>query len=199
MSLVRLLENIDKILFLFINHDSDHAFLDPVMLFLRNPYSWIPLYGFLLWFVIWKGGKKAKPFIILSCLSVLATDFITSRIFKPFFGRLRPCFEPSLHGLVRSLVDCGGEYSFPSNHAANHFGLAAFWFWSLLLLTGKKYHILWIWAFLISYAQIYVGKHYPLDILAGGIFGYIVGTLGAKIFRRWAFPGYSPMVNGLAC
>jgi membrane-associated phospholipid phosphatase len=198
MSLMHLLENLDKLVFLLINHDSDHALLDPVMLFLRNPYSWIPLYGFLLGFVIWKAGKRAWPFIILSCLTIFLTDFITSRVLKPFFGRLRPCIEPGFHGLVRSLVDCGGAYSFPSNHASNHFGLAAFWFWSLLLITGKKFLILWIWAILICYAQIYVGKHYPFDIFAGGVFGYIVGTFNARIFRRWAFPGYSQVVNKLA-
>jgi membrane-associated phospholipid phosphatase len=197
MSWLHLLENLDKIAFLFINHDADHAFFDPVMLFLRNPLSWIPLYVFILWYVFWKLKNKAWPFIILSCLTFLLTDAITSRILKPFFGRLRPCCEPSLNGIVRKLVDCGGIYSFPSNHAANHFGLAAMWFWSLLLMTGKKYYVLWIWAILIGYAQIYVGKHYPFDIIAGGIFGCAIGAMNAKIFQRWVYPHHDLKGNDL--
>jgi undecaprenyl-diphosphatase len=85
-------------------------------------------------------------------------------------------------------VDCGGYYSFPSSHAANHFGLATFWFWSVWMMTGKKWTWLWYWALAIGYAQIYVGKHYPADILAGALLGWIVGLINAKIFEKWAFP-----------
>jgi undecaprenyl-diphosphatase len=83
------------------------------------------------------------------------------------------------------LLIAGGQYSFPSSHAANHFGLAAFWFWSLYKLTGKKWRWLWIWASLMGYSQIYVGKHFPFDIIAGGLLGIIIGTMMARIFELY--------------
>jgi len=189
MSLLDLLNKIDQTLFLLIHNDSDHGILDKPMLFLRNPYTWIPLYCFILFYAIKKGGAKAWQFVILSTITFLITDSITAQLLKPLFGRLRPCCEPQLHGLVRNLIDCGGMYSFPSSHAANHFGLAAFWFWSLWLMSDKKWNWLWIWAIVICYAQVYVGKHYPFDVLAGGFFGWAVGITSAKIFHRWAYQG----------
>ena len=87
-------------------------------------------------------------------------------------------------------MDCGGRYSMPSSHAANHMGLAAFWYGSIAVITGRKWTWLWYWALAIGYAQIYVGKHYPFDVLAGSLLGYIIGTLLAKLFEMgWNYPG----------
>ncbi|HXB43370.1 MAG TPA: phosphatase PAP2 family protein [Puia sp.] len=189
MSLLGLLDRIDKILFVLIHNDADHSILDQPMLFLRNPYTWIPLYAFMLLYVIKKGENNAWQFILLSILTFSITDIVTSHLLKPFFERLRPCWDPELHRVIRSLVNCGGTYSFPSSHAANHFGLATFWYWSLWLMTDRKWNWLWVWAIVICYAQVYVGKHYPLDVLAGGFFGWMVGATSAKIFHRWAYNG----------
>lgn len=197
MSFFNWLDKIDTSLFILIHNDSDHAFLDKIMLLLRNPYTWIPLYCFVLWYVVKTDRKKALQFIILSLVTFAITDSVSSGLLKPFFGRLRPCCEPQLKGFIRNLIDCGGMYSFPSSHAANHFGLATFWFWSILLITGKKWNWLWVWAIAICYAQVYVGKHYPFDMVAGGFFGWIVGGTTAKLFHRWAYPSKNVFIKSL--
>ena len=194
MPLIEWLDRIDKYLFLLIHYDSDRFFFDPIMVLIRNPYTWMPLYMFLVAYVILQHKAKAGQFIFLSILTFSFTDSITARILKPMFGRLRPCHDPELNGFVRGLIDCGGSWSMPSNHAANHFGLAVFWFWSLWLMSGKKWHLLWAWAAVICYAQVYVGKHYPFDVLVGGVFGWAVGITSAKIFHRWAYPAKKVLI-----
>ncbi|MDQ6903302.1 MAG: phosphatase PAP2 family protein [Bacteroidota bacterium] len=165
MSLFKYLKRLDKILFIFIHNDSQHQVLDGMMLAIRNPVTWIPLYIFMVFFVIKKTGSKAWLFIVLSLLTVAMTDISTGIILKPLFGRLRPCFDREMRIHIRHIINCGGMYSFPSSHAANHFGMAAFWFWSLFKITGKKWKWLWVWASLICYAQVYVGKHFPADVV----------------------------------
>lgn len=185
MSLLKWLDHIDKVLSAVIQHDSDHSLMDTVMVLLRNPYLWIPLYLFILWFILRRGGKKAWPFIVLSILTFAVTDSLTAQVLKPLFGRLRPCYDPEMQALVRGLVDCGGLYSMPSNHAANHFGLAAFWYFSLRAMDGRKWNWLWFWAGAICYAQVYVGKHYPSDILVGALMGFITGLGMSRLFIYW--------------
>jgi undecaprenyl-diphosphatase len=183
MSILQSLENLDRTLFVLINRDLNISFLDPFMLLLRNPDTWIPLYVFMAFWSYFRLKKKAWGFVLFTLLTVSITDPVTAFLFKPFFERLRPCQEPSLEGIVRILHGCAGKYSFPSNHAANHFGLASFWFAAIRKLTGQKWYWLWLWAFLICYAQVYIGKHYPGDVLAGGLFGGLVGTLAFRGFN----------------
>jgi undecaprenyl-diphosphatase len=133
-----------------------------------------------------RGGIKITLlFIILSIITVALTDSIAAQVMKPLFGRLRPCHDPEMQVLLRNLVGCGGLYSMPSNHAANHFGLAAFWYFSIRNINGGKWRWLWLWAALICYAQVYVGKHYPFDILVGAVFGTLVGWGMARLFIHW--------------
>lgn len=183
MSLLRLLDRIDKALFVAIHNDSDASVLDGGMLLLRNPLTWIPLYAFLLYYAVRKAGIQAWKFILLSVCSFAITDSISASVLKPLFGRPRPCHDAELQPFIRNILECGGLYSFPSSHAANHFGLAVFWYWSLWIMTGRKWKLLWIWAALVCYAQVYVGKHYPFDIAGGALLGMITGTLMAKIFE----------------
>lgn len=200
MSLLQWLDHLDKTLFVLIQHDSDHSVLDPIMLLLRDPLTWIPLYAFMLFFAFRAGKKSAKAgadgqsvegnskawaFILLSVLTFAITDSVTAQLLKPLFGRLRPCHDPEMQPYLRALVDCGGLYSMPSNHAANHFGLAAFWFFAIREMTGKRWRWLWFWATIICYAQVYVGKHYPFDVLAGSIFGTLTGLGMSRLFVYW--------------
>ncbi|WEK34701.1 MAG: phosphatase PAP2 family protein [Candidatus Pseudobacter hemicellulosilyticus] len=184
MPLLQWIENLDRALVVLINNDTDRAWLDPVMTLLRHPYTWIPLYVYMLYLAIRKLEWRAWLFTGCTLLTFAITDSLSAAVMKPFFGRLRPCQDPDLGPLLRDLIDCGGMYGLPSSHAANHFGLAAFWFIAILAITGKKWHWLWIWAAIIGYAQIYVGKHYPSDIVVGGVVGLITGTGAGWLFRR---------------
>ena len=200
MSLLQWLDHLDKTLFVLVQHDSDHSVLDGIMPFFRDPLTWIPLYAFMAFYAFRmgkrntnvgpdgrtaEGGSKAWAFILLSILTFAITDSVTAQVLKPLFGRLRPCHDPEIQPYLRALVDCGGLYSMPSNHAANHFGLAAFWFFSIKRTTGKKWRWLWLWAAVICYAQVYVGKHYPFDVLAGAVFGTITGLGISRLFVYW--------------
>lgn len=200
MSLLQWLDHLDKILFVLIQHDSDHAVLDVIMPVFRDPLSWIPLYAFMLYYAFRAGRQYANAhldgrsgggvseafaFIILTVATVAITDSVTAQILKPLFGRLRPCHDPEIQPFLRGLVDCGGLYSMPSNHAANHFGLAAFWYYSIRAMNGRRWNWLWFWAGIICYAQVYVGKHYPFDILAGCLFGMLTGLGMSRIFVYW--------------
>jgi len=200
MSLLKWLEHLDKLLFVLVQHDSDNSVLDFIMPVFREPLTWIPLYVFMLFYAFRMGkkksdgtaagrpiagGSKAWAFIVLTVLTFAVTDTVTAQVLKPMFGRLRPCHDPELQPYLRVLVDCGGLYSMPSNHAANHFGLAAFWFFSIREVTGRKWRWLWIWAAIICYSQVYVGKHYPFDIVAGAIFGILTGAGMSRLFVYW--------------
>ena len=174
----------------------------------REPLTWVPLYAFMLYYAfrmskhrdnaggnsILQGAAGERPaiasskawaFIILSVLTFAITDSVTAQLLKPAFSRLRPCHDPEMQPYLRALVDCGGLYSMPSNHAANHFGLAAFWYFSIRHVTGKKWRWLWLWAAIICYAQVYVGKHYPFDVLVGAIFGTLTGLGMSRLFVYW--------------
>ncbi len=182
MSFFEWLDHIDKILFTLIQHDSDRAVMDVVMPILRNPYTWIPLYVFMLYYAIRHARQQAWSFIALSLLTFAITDSLTSQIMKPFFARLRPCHDGDLASSIRVLVDCGGLFSMPSSHAANHFGLAAFWYISIRNMNSKKWWWLYVWAAAICYAQVYVGKHFPFDTLVGAITGWVTGFGLSRIF-----------------
>jgi len=184
MSLFRWIDHIDKALIRLINTDSDHVVLDPIMLLLRHPATWTPLYAFMLIYIFRHARQCAWLFIFFTLLGVFLTDTTSAALLKPWFGRLRPCQDPALIPVLRSLVDCGGLYSMPSSHAANHFGLATFWYYGIQTLRGQKWRWLWVWAAAIGYAQIYVGKHYPSDIVVGALLGMTVGRLLGLLFER---------------
>src|SRR5690606_24522804 len=152
---------------------------------LRNPFTWLPLYAYLLYFIFTRHRQRLWAFLGISLVVFAITDFTSASLLKPFFGRLRPCYAESLQPVLRDLVGCGGKYGMPSSHASNHFGLASFWFLSIAWMHNRKWGWLWIWAAAIGYAQVYVGKHYPGDILAGALLGTFTGTLFAFLSRRW--------------
>ena len=185
LNIIDSLNKIDRKLFTFVHSTASSPALDWVMVPLRNPLTWIPLYAFLLFWIVKYQRKYAWQFILLSLVVFAVTDFTSASILKPLFLRPRPCFEPALQPIIRNLVGCGGKYGMPSSHASNHFGLAAFWYFTITWMSNRRWWWLWLWAFLICYAQVYVGKHYPGDILAGGVLGISAGFLGAVLFRKW--------------
>ena len=181
-SLLKWLDHIDKVLFALIQHYLANPIFDKLMPLLRQPFTWIPLHAYVLYYSVKKTKKRVWQFIVLSLLTFAITDSVSARLLKPLFGRLRPCHEPELGSLMRGLVDCGGMYSMPSSHAANHFGLAAFWYFAIHTITGQKWKWLWVWAAVVCFAQVYVGVHFPGDVLVGSIMGTLTGMGAAKVF-----------------
>jgi membrane-associated phospholipid phosphatase len=188
MSIIEWLEHIDKAAFAFIQTRLSAPWLDGIMLALRNPLTWIPLYVFMLYKASKYGKTTAIKFILFTLICVAITDFTSAHLFKPLFERLRPCYDADTMGVVRGIIGCGGKYSFPSSHAANHFGLASFWYYSIHLITRQKWRWLWIWAFFVAFAQVYVGVHFPLDILGGALLGISIGVGLARLFQAWIRP-----------
>jgi membrane-associated phospholipid phosphatase len=184
MPVLKWLDHLDRALFVLVQHGSD-SLLDKLIPPLREPLIWIPLYAFMLYYAVRTGKKNALAFIVLSVVTVAITDSLTAQVLKPIFARPRPCHDTEMAAYLRGLVSCGGLYSLPSNHAANHFGMAAFWYYSIRSINGKKWRWLWIWAALVCYAQVYVGKHYPFDVLVGAMVGWAIGWGMSRLFIYW--------------
>jgi membrane-associated phospholipid phosphatase len=180
--------NIDQQLFHFINHDLSNWFFDMLMPVLRNRLVWIPLYVFIFAFCLWRYKKQGIIIIVLLALTAGLADYGSATIIKSFFKRVRPCNTPELTELVQR-VDCGTGYSFPSSHASDHFALAVF----LSIVFYRRYKwvlpVSLIWAACISFAQIYVGVHYPIDVTVGAIYGALVGLLFGWIYERYFAKG----------
>lgn len=165
-------ERIDQQLLLFIN-SLNSPFFDQVMHAISGKLIWVPLYLAILIFL---GIKyKRKFFIILIFIILAATLADQSSVFvKNLFLRLRPCHEPSLKGLVHLVNgECGGMYGFVSSHATNSFNVALL---SLLFIKKRWYSISIIaWALVVGYSRIYLGVHYPGDVLCGSFLGAFIG------------------------
>lgn len=175
----------DKALFTLINDGGRSSYLDTPMLLLREPYAWVPLYLFLMVLVYRQKPAALLPFFMASLLTVAVTDYTSASIIKPFVARLRPCYTPSLQEHINVLAGCGGRYSFPSTHASNHFGLATSWFGFMIITRNARWYWVWVWAAAVGYAQIYVGKHFPLDIIAGALLGISTGIWTTLVFKGW--------------
>ncbi|MBC7743771.1 MAG: phosphatase PAP2 family protein [Flavobacterium sp.] len=181
----------DQSLFTFINQDLSNPFFDWLMPLLRNRYFWSPLYLFLIIFFIRNYKKQGWMLLFFFILTFGVTDYITSSIIKPGIARLRPCNDLQIKNEMNLLISCGSGYSFPSSHAANHFALAVF----LINMFYKRWRPILViaifWAASICFAQVYVGVHYPFDVLFGALTGSIIGFMMAEIlmttkaFRRW--------------
>jgi len=175
----------DRKLFHLINGTWHTPFLDAVMPFIRNPYTWSPLYFFLLLVVLIHFRWRGFWWIVFFLITFAIADQLSVEVFKMFVQRLRPCHDPIVAPTDRLLISCGGQYGFPSAHATNHFALAMFMFLSFRRYTGKWLVVVFAWAFLISYAQVYVGVHFSGDILAGMCLGSAIGLFTGYIFARF--------------
>ncbi len=175
---------IDKYLFLKINRDAQNVFFDAIMPFCRTPIFWVPLYLFIVLFVFFNFKKQGWAWGLAAIVTAAITDLVSSHIIKPLVARPRPCMDIDFSNSVRLLASyCGGNGSFTSSHAANHFGLAMFFFITLRQFFPKTVYLFFLWAAVISFAQVYVGVHYPTDIAAGAMLGLFIGWVVAKYFN----------------
>ena len=178
------MEAFDSRLFLFLN-GLRADWLDPVMVSITAMWLWIPLYLLLLYMVFKQYGKRGWWVLLGVAVVILCSDQLSAHVCKPLFHRLRPCFNPELEGLVHLPKGLpGGRYGFVSSHAANTFAVATF---LTAVFRKQKRWIGWVlfpWAILSSYSRIYVGVHYPGDILAGAALGVLIGLIGYFVIAR---------------
>ncbi len=179
---------LDEKLLLFINglHTSG---LDAIMFALTNGKTWLPLFLGTIIFIFVKFKLKGFFILLLVGLAITLGDQISASLLKPLVGRLRPSHEPHLDGILHIINNYrGGLYSFVSSHATNSFAVATM----LWLLIGKQYKwisIFFAWAIIFSFTRIYLGVHYPGDVLAGAMLGSIIAFV-----LNWLFKKISPQL-----
>ncbi|NCI46931.1 phosphatase PAP2 family protein [Sediminibacterium soli] len=184
-SLWQWLEKIDKWLFLKINTEWTSGLLDGILPWWREANAWVPLYLFLVVFGLLNFRKQFWLWLLFIIITLVFTDQMSSTLFKKTFMRLRPCADDTLLGQVRLLLNhCSGGFSFTSSHAANHVGFAVFLIATTRQVFGKARYLFLLWAATISYGQVYVGVHFPLDIVCGALLGAALGWLTSSVYLR---------------
>ena len=182
------IEEWNKDAFEWVNSGLSNVVFDIVMPIVRQPVVWVPLYIFFAAFFYFNFKKQTIYILLFAGVTIFISDQLSAHVLKFIFQHPRPCSDFTMAGRVRMLVDCGPGFSFPSTHATNHFALAFF----LISVIGKK--IKWLtpalifWAALISIAQVYVGLHFPLDVICGGVLGSLIGYWMGYFCKKSVFP-----------
>lgn len=173
----------DTDLFSWIN-GKHVGWLDPIMQILSSSYSWIVLFILVAYFMIRRSRLWGIREILL-IICIVVTNSVLNNVIKIIIKRPRPCHEEALESTIHLLEDCGTHYSFFSAHSSNAFCLAIC---TALFFRNKYYSIIMIsWAALVAYSRIYVGKHYPLDVACGILFGILMSIIGHYLLRRYRY------------
>jgi undecaprenyl-diphosphatase len=179
---IQRLVDIDKQVMLALN-GSDSLYMDGVMKIYTNTVVWIPVAVVLLFLVLKNNTPRISLLVVLGvALTILASDQVSSGLIKPLVGRLRPCRDPEIMHLVDTFNGYrSGGNSFTSSHACNSF--AIFTFVSLLIRNRVLSLSLLAWAAINSFSRIYLGVHFPGDILCGAILGSVIGSITYLIYK----------------
>jgi undecaprenyl-diphosphatase len=172
--------SIDTELFIFLNGLGSEKY-DGFWLIITKQTSWIPLFVFLLYLILKKLGTKQTLYLMLFVAVLIVVSDQTANVFKNGFQRLRPCSNPEINSFIR-IVKSSETFSFFSGHATNSMGVATF----LYLIFRKDYKYFWLiflWPLIFAYSRIYLGLHYPIDIICGYLCGAILGFFMFKLYR----------------
>jgi len=186
---------LDEKLLLFINR-LHNPWLDSVMITLTDGKTWLPLFLFTVIFILIKFKLKGLYALLLIGVVITLGDQISSSLLKPWVGRLRPSHEPHLKDILHIVNNYqGGLYSFVSSHATNSFGVATM-LWLLIGKQCKWISIFFGWAIVFSFTRIYLGVHYPGDVVAGGLLGSFIAFGVYWIARRFLLQILPKTQNG---
>ena len=179
----------DTELFLWLNNLGQSSW-DEFWLAVSGVTIWFPFYGLLIIGFFYTYEPKSFGWSLLFvALTVVATDQGSVQLFKEQFLRLRPCNVEALQDQMRLVkAGCGGKYGFISSHASNTFGLALFAGMALRPKFKWMLGFMLIWAIMVSYSRIYLGVHYPMDVICGGIYGAFCGWLLFLLYSRLVHP-----------
>jgi undecaprenyl-diphosphatase len=131
---------------------------------------------------VWKLRWRAIYTLVAIISVIIAADRFTSGFMKPYFQRLRPCYEESIQGMIHMITGCGGQFGFVSSHAANSFGFAMIT-WLIFRNKYPQFGLIFLWAIPVSYSRIYLGVHYPSDVIIGAMIGMIIAWIIYKIYE----------------
>lgn len=182
--MIDFLMEIDQAVFLFLNA-LHFPLMDEAMYIISYRFTWIPLYLLLIYLVARRHGWHVFWFLLFMLVLITLSDQL-SVLAKNTFMRPRPCHEPELQELIHLVRGrCGGAFGFVSSHACNTFALAGFYFFAFRhQWRGLSIGLLW-WAGIIGYSRIYLGVHYPGDVLFGALLGLLIGWLVALAWNAW--------------
>ena len=195
MDLLERIEHYDQQLLIVLNN-LNSPFWDDTMLLLTDKWIWIPMYILFLFFIFKKLGKRNGLIALLGAFFLIYfCDRGSVVLFKEVFQRFRPCHNSELYQYLHIVKEyCGGQFGFVSSHATNSFGLVGY----ILGILSPRNHwkiLLIFWASLVAYTRVYLGVHYPLDILGGALLGMALGIALGKTLKYYFFTSKGKYLN----
>jgi undecaprenyl-diphosphatase len=173
--------DLDKQLIVFFNHLGS-PFMDSFWLLVTKPVFWTPFFLFVLYQIRKKIGNQNTLILLLFVAFLILITDQTSNIFKKGFQRLRPCNDPSINYLLH-IVKASKSFSFFSGHAANSMAVSVFIF-SLMRKNSSYWLFIFVWPLFFAYSRMYLGLHYPTDILSGYTCGLIYGLMVTFFYKK---------------